>query len=91
MTAKRFLVEVHQARRSRRRLRPLRQLPLAVLTGILSASGPWCQAWLCQDVVGQVRALPSKELYNIYFLGLVGPRVIFIDRYTISVIETRKG
>ena len=37
------------------------QILLPALTCSVRDRGPWYRAWLCEDVVGPVRALPSRN------------------------------
>ena len=51
----------HSPQPSRLLLRRPRQILLTALTCTVPDPGPWYQAWLCEDVVGPVRALPSRD------------------------------
>src|ERR1022692_2601627 len=62
----------HSPQPSRLLLRLPRQILLTALTCTVLDRGPWYRAWLCEDVVGQVRALPSRD--STLFLQRVSGR-----------------
>src|SRR5262249_5339701 len=57
----------HSPQPSRLLLQLPRQILLTALTCTVRDRGPWYRAWLCEDVVGPVRALPSKASTLLLF------------------------
>src|SRR5215467_5726075 len=78
----------HSPQPSRLPLRLPRQILLTALTCTARDQGLWYRAWLCEDVVEPVRALPSRD-FTLLLPRISGLQGRFLIARVFPLVKTR--